>query len=235
MLTVAILAGGLATRLRPITNETPKSMVEICGKPFIDWQLRLLSQSGIDKVVLCTSFKSEMIEEFVGDGSKYGIEVKYSRDGHTQLGTGGAIKKASQFIGDDFMVLYGDSYLPINYAEVESAFYVRKKPVLMTTYQNNGAFDNSNVFMESGLIRTYSRDRKNRKFTHIDFGLSIFAKNIFEHYILEEKYDLSDVFTELSNLGVLGGHELYERFYEVGSFRGIIDFTNYIKRSKDNV
>ena len=133
------------------------------------------------------------------------------------------------------MVLYGDSYLPINYAEVESAFYVRKKPVLMTTYQNNGAFDNSNVFMESGLIRTYSRDRKNRKFTHIDFGLSIFAKNIFEHYILEEKYDLSDVFTELSNLGVLGGHELYERFYEVGSFRGIIDFTNYIKRSKDNV
>ena len=233
MLTVVILAGGLATRLRPITNDTPKSMIDICGKPFIDWQLRLLSQAGIDKVVLCTSFKSEMIEEFVGDGSKYGIEVKYSKDGHTQLGTGGAIKKASQIIGDEFMVLYGDSYLPINYAEVESAFYAIKKPALMTIYQNNGAFDNSNVTIESGLIKRYSKNKNYEKFTHIDFGLSIFSKNIFESYNLEETFDLSDIFTKLANLGILGGLELYERFYEVGSFRGIIDFTNYIKWSKN--
>jgi NDP-sugar pyrophosphorylase family protein len=103
----------------------------------------------------------------------------------------------------------------------------------MTVYQNNGAFDNSNVSIESGLIKRYSKDKNDKKFTHIDFGLSIFSKKVFESYSLEEKFDLSDAFNELSNLGVLGGLELNERFYEVGSFGGIIDFTNYIKRSNN--
>jgi NDP-sugar pyrophosphorylase family protein len=233
MLTVAILAGGLATRLRPISNDIPKSLIDICGKPFIDWQLKLLSQNGIDKVVLCTSYKSEKIEEFVGDGSRYGIDVKYSKDGNMQLGTGGAIKKASQILEDEFMILYGDSYLPIDYMEVQSAFYATKKPALMTIYQNNGAFDSSNVAIESGLIKSYSKVRNNHEFTHIDFGLSVFTKSIFDSFKFDEKFDLSEIFTKLSNLGILGGFEIYERFYEVGSVRGIIDFTNYIKRSKN--
>ena len=114
MFPVAILAGGLATRLHPLTEETPKALIEIYGRPFIEWQLKLLSREGIKKVVLCVAHKSEMIQAFVGDGRKYGVEIDYSFDGEVRLGTGGAIRKALPLLGDTFMVLYGDSYLQIN-------------------------------------------------------------------------------------------------------------------------
>jgi len=233
MLTVAILAGGLATRLEPILKDTPKSLLEICGKPFIDWQLRLLAQSGIDRVVLCTAHKSEMIEKYVGDGTKYGIQINYSKDGQTQLGTGGAIKKATPLLEESFMVLYGDSYLPIDYKSVQGAFKKLNKAALMTIYKNNNELDASNVYFEFGKVKKYSKGSKSDEFNYIDFGLSLFNKNVFNQYMPDEKFDLSETFSALCEANQLAAYEVKERFYEVGSISGISDFTDYIKRSQN--
>jgi len=233
MLTVAILAGGLATRLEPILKDTPKSLIEICGKPFIDWQLRLLAQSGINRVVLCTSHKSEMIEKYVGDGTKYGIQINYSKDGPTQLGTGGAIKKATQQLEESFIVLYGDSYLPIDYKSVEGAFKKQNDPALMTIYKNNNELDASNVFFEFGKVKKYSKGSKSSEFNYIDFGLSVFNKSVFSQYKLDDNFDLSETFSALSKANRLAAYEVKDRFYEVGSISGISDFTEYIKRSQN--
>jgi MurNAc alpha-1-phosphate uridylyltransferase len=233
MLTVAILVGGLATRLEPILKDTPKSLIEICGKPFIDWQLRLLAQSGIDRVVLCTSYKSEMIEKYVGDGTKYGIQISYSKDGQTQLGTGGAIKKATPLLEESFMVLYGDSYLPIDYTLVQDAFKKPNNVALMTIYKNNNELDASNVYFEFGKVKKYSKGSKSDEFNYIDFGLSLFNKNVFNQYKPDEKFDLSETFSALCEANLLAAYEVKERFYEVGSISGISDFTEYIKRSQN--
>ena len=233
MLTVAILAGGLATRLQPILKEAPKSLIEICGKPFIDWQLRLLTSSGVERVVLCTSHKSEMIEDYVGDGGKYGIEINYSKDGPTQLGTGGAIKKATQILEEKFMVLYGDSYLPIDYKSVQSAFEILNEAALMTIYKNSNKFDTSNVSFEFNKVKNYSKASNSSEFNYIDFGLSFFNKSVFDAYSLDAKFDLSETFSALCKANQLAAYEVKERFYEVGSISGISDFTEYINRSQN--
>src|ERR1041385_7195439 len=123
MLPVAILAGGLATRLRPVTEKIPKSLVEINGEPFLAHQLRLLASRGIRRVTLCVGYLGEMVEAFAGDGGRFGLEVTYSPDGPQLRGTGGAVAQALPLLGEDFFVLYGDSYLPCDYAAVERAFH----------------------------------------------------------------------------------------------------------------
>ena len=233
MLTVVILAGGLATRLQTVLKDIPKSLIDICGKPFIDWQLKLLSKSGVERVVLCTSYKSEMIEDYVGDGSKYGIEVNYSKDGPIQLGTGGAIRKAAKTLEEKFMVLYGDSYLPIDYNAVQSVFENIDELALMSIYKNNNEFDSSNVHFEFGKVKNYSKNSKSDRFNYIDYGLSFFHKSIFEVHSLDEKFDLSDTFSALCKADQLAAFEVKQRFYEVGSAGGISDFTEYIKRSRN--
>jgi len=131
-LPVAILAGGLATRLSPITEKIPKSLLDIDGEPFILHQFSLLRSKGIDRVVVCVGYLGEMIQSLVGDGGRYGLKVEYSYDGKRLLGTGGAIKKALPMLGESFFVLYGDSYLPCNYMDVQAAFESCGKEALMT-------------------------------------------------------------------------------------------------------
>ena len=233
MLPVAILAGGLATRLRPITETVPKALIEINGAPFVDWQLKLLSKKGVDKVIFCVAYKSEMIQEYVGDGNKYGIDIEYSEDGDIQLGTGGAIRKALDLLGEEFMVLYGDSYLPIDYKLVEAAFYNSEKLALMTVYKNAAAFDTSNVIFQNGQLQMYRKGKPSVEMTHIDYGLSLFRRSVFEKYGEGAKVDLSDICSELSSRSDLEGFEVNERFYEIGSHQGIEDFEQYIGRTKN--
>ena len=233
MLPVAVLAGGLASRLRPLTEVVPKAMIEVDGEPFVHWQLRLLLRSGIKKVVFCVAYRSEMIQDFVGDGSKYGIEVTYSEDGPALLGTAGAIRKALPLLGEDFMVLYGDSYLPIDYAAVETAFRVAQKPALMTVYRNEGAFDTSNVIFANATLQKYAKGIQDPAMTHIDYGLSIFNHSAFDSQSANYSTDLSDICANLSVAGQLGGYEVHERFYEIGSLKGIEDFREYVERNRD--
>jgi len=231
MLPVAILAGGLATRLRPITETIPKSMIEIYGKPFAHWQMKKLAQAGVTEIVYCVSYKSEIIEEFLGDGSRYGVKIRYSHDGPKQLGTGGAIIKALPYLGDKFMVLYGDSYLLIDYSKVLEMFEKSYKPALMTLYANYGEFDASNVDFTGGVLRSYQKGIATPEMTHIDYGLSCFKAAVFSKYSFGLPLDLAQVCTDLASKDLLAGYETEERFYEIGSHQGILDFTSYVERN----
>jgi NDP-sugar pyrophosphorylase family protein len=157
MFQVVILAGGLATRLRPVTNDIPKALVEVNKRPFVDWQLELLARNKISSVLFCVSYKSELIENYVGDGSKYGLKIKYSSDGDKRLGTGGAIRKALNVLEDNFIVLYGDSYLEVDYEKAQQAFLDSGKPVMMSVFRNQGKFDASNIKFTNLRIEEYKK------------------------------------------------------------------------------
>jgi len=220
MLPLAILSGGLATRLRPATETIPKAMMDIHGAPFIDHQLRLLSRAGIERVVMCVGHLGEMIEEFAGDGSRYGLDVSYSRDGTTQRGTAGAVRNALPLLGERFLVMYGDSYLPCDYRAVEQAFTRCRLPGLMTVFQNRNKWEISNVEFSGGQITAYDKRTPTAAMEYVDYGLSAFHASVFSAGG-EEATDLASVFQELIGRRALAGFEAKERFYEVGSWEGI--------------
>jgi len=230
MLPIVILAGGLATRLGTLTAEVPKSLIEINGKPFIDWQMEKLVSAGYSCFVLCLSHKSEQIQNHLGDGTRWGVNIKYSLDGEFQLGTGGAIKKALPMLGQKFAVIYGDSYLPINYSEIEGKFLQSRKKGLMTVYKNINKFDQSNVEYVNGNIYRYDKIMINPRMHHIDYGLTYFRIEAFLDFEKCISFDLSDVYLQLLKKEELRGFEVFERFYEIGSRQGIEDFSGYLRK-----
>ena len=182
MLPVAILAGGLATRLRPITKTIPKALVPVAGRPFVLWQLEYLRDQGVSRVVLCTGYRSAQIEQIVGDGSQFGIVVEYSDDGTTLLGTGGALGKALPLLGPEFFVLYGDSFLPVSFSTVEQAYYDSDLPGLMTVYRNDGEWGTSNTVYNNRRVLEYNKAKPRQDMTYIDYGLGVLSRNVVEHY-----------------------------------------------------
>ena len=226
-LPIAILAGGLATRLRPLTERIPKALVEVAGRPFADWQLELLASAGIKRVVFCVGYLGEMIEAHVGDGARFGLEVAYSDDGPTLLGTGGALRQALPLLGEEFLVLYGDSYLPIDYAAVTEVFLKSGKPGLMTVLKNEGRWDSCNVWMDSGEIRLYDKKARLPEMQHIDYGLTAFRAEVFSQRSAEA-FDLAEVMRELVAKKEMAAFEVTERFYEIGSPAGIADLDAYL-------
>jgi len=219
---VAILAGGLATRLRPITEKIPKSLVPVAGKPFLAHQLEMLHARGIRHAVLCIGYLGEMIQRDFGSEA-FGIRLDFSFDGEKLLGTGGAIKRALPKLGEEFFVLYGDSYLPIQYAPVAEAFQRSGKLGLMTVYRNEGKYDTSNVVFADGEIKIYDKKNQLPAMRHIDYGLSLFKAPVFDTYPADEKFDLAEVMGKLVRERQLAGYEVPERFYEMGSPAGLAE------------
>jgi NDP-sugar pyrophosphorylase family protein len=226
-LPVAVLAGGLATRLHPITETIPKSLLNVAKKPFVFHQLDWLCAQGIDTVVLCVGHLGEMIVSSVGNGEKFGIKIEYSFDGGTLLGTGGAIKKAAPQLGDAFFVLYGDSYLQCNLPEIERAFNTARKPALMTVFRNDGRWDRSNALYRSGSVLRYDKRSPTADMRFIDYGLSVMRTNALTNW-RENAFDLSDLFSTLSSQGELAGFEAEERFYEIGSTQGMAETEHFL-------
>ena len=229
--TVVILAGGLATRLHPLTLTQPKSLIPINGYPFIGWQLKLLAEQGIDSVLLCLGHKASEIADFVGDGNQFGLNVEYSVE-ESQLGTGGAIKHAEHLLGDVFGVLYGDSYLPIDYLEIFDKFTQSGKLALMTVYKNSNEFDTSNVFLGLNGSLCYSKRNPSRDMLHIDYGFNVLRKEVLNLIPSNIASDLSEALEKLSRDQQIEGYEVWERFYEIGSISGIVDLENYLRRVK---
>ena len=225
MFPVAILAGGLATRLRPLTETIPKALIEINDEPFIVHQLRLLKQRGIERVVLCVGYLGEMIQETVGAGDKFGIEVLYSFDGAKLLGTAGAIKKALPLLGDNFFVMYGDSYLPVNFAEVQQSYLKQRKQGLMTVFYNQGQWDTSNVEYSAGQIIAYDKLHLTKAMHYIDYGLGVFNQEALGS---DKVTDLAQLYQSLLQKQQLAAFEVKERFYEIGSFAGIQELEHYL-------
>jgi len=229
MFPAAILTGGLATRLRPITETIPKALIDIAGEPFIAHQLRLLHSRGLRRVVLCVGHMGERIREFVGDGSAFGMDVAYSFDGPVLRGTGGALQRALPLLGDQFFVVYGDSYLPCDYAAVQGFFEASGKQGLMTVFRNHGQWDTSNVEFEDGRIVVYDKKLRSPRMHYIDYGLGLFRKEAFAGIGDGEVKDLAAVYQELLSRSELAAYEIQERFYEIGSFAGMEELSNLLR------
>jgi NDP-sugar pyrophosphorylase family protein len=229
MLPVVILSGGLATRLYPVTRTIPKALIPINGRPFIDHQLALLKEKGVTQVILCVGNLGTRIEEFVGDGSQWGMKVQYSYDGDVLLGTGGAIKKAAGMLPDAFMILYGDSYLDIDFDPIVQRFYADNLPVLMTVYRNQNALDASNILMTDGRILKYTKNKSDPAMEYIDYGLIVIRKEIFNVYPSQEPFELSLVLSRSVDAGLVASYEIKQRFYEIGSLQGIKETEDYIR------
>jgi NDP-sugar pyrophosphorylase family protein len=218
---VVILAGGLATRLRPITERIPKALVDVGGQPFIAHQLRLLKSWGVEYVVISAWYKGEMIREYVGNGNQFGMEVQYVFDGDHPLGTGGAIRQALTLLTDAFFVLYGDSYLPCDYADIQAHFDRHTQPGLMTVYRNHGKWDTSNVEMRNNEILCYDKVNHNTRMEFIDYGLGLFKQEVFASLPQGQPADLTEIYQNLVAHQKLLAYEVKRRFYEVGSFEGL--------------
>jgi len=224
---VVILAGGLATRLRPVTERIPKALVPVAGEPFLAHQLRLLRSHGFRSVVLCIGHLGEMIEEAFGDGSSWGMRIQYSYDGPVLLRTGGALVKALPMAGPTWFLLYGDSYLRIDYAAVYETYRAGGKPALMTVLENRNAWDRSNVLFEDGRILRYDKHAPTPEMHHIDYGLGIFDSSVFAGR-KQEPFDLSDVQTDLVARGEMTGYLATERFFEIGSPAGLQELETFL-------
>jgi MurNAc alpha-1-phosphate uridylyltransferase len=225
---IAILAGGLGTRLHPITLDLPKSLLLINGQPFIKWQLELLARRGVKSVVLCLGHQATEIVEFVGSGHEYGLSIEYSIE-KNRLGTGGALKNAEGVLGETFGVLYGDSYLPINYLEIFNEYQKTEKSVIMTIYENQNKYDFSNVLTQSDGSLYYSKKNRLPQMKYIDYGFSVLSCDALKAIPREAPSDLSDMLENLSRRGEVQGYEITERFYEIGSFQGIVELEEYLR------
>ncbi len=229
-LPVALLAGGLATRLRPMTEKIPKALIDLQGEPFIAHQLRLLKSKGIEKIIICAGYLGEMIKDFVRDGQKYDLQVNYSFDQYPLLGTGGSIKKALPLLGQAFFVLYGDSYLLCDYSEVQNAFEISGQRALMTVYHNQGAWDTSNVEFRDGNILAYDKKNRNPRMDYIDYGLGVFQKNAFDLVPAGKPYDLAELYETLLGRSELAAIEVHQRFYEIGSWQGLEETKQFLSQ-----
>ncbi len=228
MFPVAILAGGLAKRLQPLTQTIPKALIDVNGEPFIAHQLRLLHSNEIDRVIVCAGYLGEMVQEVVGDGEPFGLQVRFSFDGPRLLGTAGAIKKARPLLGESFFVLYGDAYLPCNYRAVQTAFERSGRQALMTVFRNDGRWDRSNVEFVDGRIVSYDKRHQTPQMHYIDYGLGVFHQSAFGSVSDDQPHDLAALYQDLLKEGELAAYEVSQRFYEVGSFAGLEETRRYL-------
>lgn len=229
---IVILSGGKGTRLYPLTKKNPKSMIKFKEKFFFEYQIELLKKNQIKEIVLCVGIHSDKIIKYFGNGDKFGISIKYSIEQNKLLGTGGALKRAEHLLEKKFMVMYGDSYLPIDFKEVFDFFAKSEKLGLMTVFKNNNKFDKSNVEQKNGKIITYDKSGKSSNLEYIDYGLLAFQKKSLELISKNKEIDISFLISKLIKKNQIVSFEVFQRFYEIGSFQGIKDFKNNLKNLK---
>jgi NDP-sugar pyrophosphorylase family protein len=227
-LPVAVLAGGLATRMGELTRETPKCLLEVAGRPFVHHQLRQLAAQGVHRVVLCLGHLGEQVVERIGDGSEFGLDVVYSFDGPELRGTAGALGRALPLLGQAFFVLYGDSYLECSYALTQQAFESSGKLALMTVFRNEGQWDKSNVEWKGGRIMAYDKATQTAAMHYIDYGLGILDRRALASVADRGRFDLATVYQEMLARGELAGFEVKERFYEIGSVAGLEETSRHL-------
>jgi len=235
---VLILAGGLGTRLSALNPNLPKSMVDVNGQPFIAHQLQLLRKQGVDDVVLCVGHQEKPLRDFVGDGTIFGIRVRYSTDyspenSNQLLGTGGAVLKASKLVSSPFAVLYGDSYLDVAFAPFFESFVRLGKPALMTVYRNNNRRVPSNLLVRRGQVIAYEKEKPTPDMKHIDYGLTIFSEAALAGSPQSQPFDLALVIKSLIGRGQLACHQVDVCFREVGSEEGLRELEEYLQVQKN--
>jgi NDP-sugar pyrophosphorylase family protein len=221
---MVILAGGLGTRLRPLTSEVPKALIPIGGKPFLHHQIELLKRQGIRDIVLCVGHLADMVEDYFGDGRWLSVRIRYSEEEGSLLGTAGAIKKAQPLLADDFFLMYGDSYLMIDYQEIMRYFRRFHRLGLMVVWKNRDQLDRSNVAVEAHLVTAYNKDQKSPNMTYINYGLSVLRKEALLVIPNGRPFSQEEFYQILIARGELLAFEVEQRFYEIGSPKGLKEF-----------
>lgn len=227
---VVVLMGGLGTRLKEYTKECPKSLVDVEGHPFFDYQLNLLTAWGFKRFVFLIGYKADMIEEYFGDGSDRGISIKYCYDGEKLLGTGGAVRRAYDLLDDDFILIYGDSFMDIDYAETIYRYNIGKaagKKALMTVLKNGNRFDKSNVVMNGRELVLYDKHHPTPEMDYIDYGVCAYAKSLFDGYEEDIAFDIAEIQNKLSLENKLAAQIVTKRFYEIGNPDSLAEFAKY--------
>lgn len=225
---IAILAGGLATRLRPVTERIPKSMVEIEGKPFLQYQIGLLRRNGVRDIVLCVGHLADQIKGYFGDGSRLGVHIQYNDEGNRRLGTAGALKFAEELLADVFFVMFGDSYLMLDYGAIMQYFLARDRLGLMVVYRNKNRCDSSDVIVEGGFVKVYDKDHPSPDMVYINEGLSVLRKKALAALPVGQPISLQEFYQRLIAQRQLLALETQQRFYETGSLAGLEEFERLV-------
>ncbi len=229
---VVVLMGGLGTRLKEYTVHCPKPLVEVQGKPFFYYQLSLMKKNGFRRFLFLIGYKADMIEEYFGDGSDFGVTISYCYDGEELLGTGGAVRRAYDKLEDDFILMYGDSFMDINFSELLLRYENGKKQgakALMTLLKNQNRFDKSNVVMKDGKLVLYDKGNPAPEMEYIDYGICMYEKSVFSQYPEHTKFDVAKIQNELSLSGEIVPDVVTKRFYEIGSPESLQEFSEYVK------
>lgn len=218
-----VLAGGLATRMRPLTEKVPKVLLPVAGRPFVDWLLERLAAAGYDDVVLCLGYLGEQVETYVGDGARHGLRVRYAYDGDKLVGTGGALRRALPLLDEAFLVTYGDSYLPFDYRAPLAVLEAHPAwDGVMAVYRNAGQWDASNVKTDGRQVLSYVKGTQDPAHDHIDYGALALRRQVVEARLPEGvPSDLSTLQHDLAAEGRMGATVAQERFHEIGSPAGL--------------
>ena len=228
-----VLAGGLGTRIRSVSGGAPKALVPVLGVPFVDRQLGRLAAEGVERVVLAIGHGGELVRRHLGDGARLGVSVSYVDEGDDPRGTGGALRLALDrgALEPEFYVLYGDSYLLAPFAPVAAAFRASGLPALLSVHRNDDRWDRSNALYEDGRVVVYDKSRRDpraERFRWIDYGLAVLSREAVARIPARTRFDLADLYHELSLAGLLGGYEVRERFYEIGSPEGLAELERFL-------
>jgi N-acetyl-alpha-D-muramate 1-phosphate uridylyltransferase len=223
-----ILAGGRGNRLGPLTQDLPKALVDVAGRPFLEYQLELLRTGGVSEIVLCVGYLGSVVERTIGDGSRLGLSIRYSHDGPEPLGTAGAVRNALPLLGESFLVSYGDTLLTVDHSAVARAHGYSGLPALMTVLKNENRYAPSNAIVERGLVAAYGKSPPPRSARWIDYGLLAFNREAIAH---STDADLEPVLAKLARERQLAAYEVDERFYEIGDQAGLAETTDFVRVS----
>jgi N-acetyl-alpha-D-muramate 1-phosphate uridylyltransferase len=233
-----VLAGGLATRMQPRTLTVPKSMLEVAGRPFVDWQLERMAACGVRDVVMCVAHLAAQIEAHVGDGSRHGVRVRWAHEGPTLLGTAGAVRATLELLEPQFLVTYGDSYLPFDYSEPLRILEAHADcDGVMAIYKNDGKWDASNVVTDAAgatgaWVVRYEKNQADPAFDHIDYGATALRREVIAALPPGEPRALDAIQSELARRKRLRACVAHERFFEIGSPGGLSELDRHLRTGK---
>ena len=226
---MVILCGGLATRLGSLAKNTPKSMIDIHGKPFLYYQIENLKKHNIKDIVLCVGHLSKKIEEYFHDGSEHGVNIEYSQDGDKPLGPIGALKNAEPLLDDIFFIMYGDSYLSVDFQKVYSFFKQHDKPACMVVYKNKDEYDKSNLIIKDNMVLGYGEKDRTKDMIYIDYGTSLLTKKTLNVIPKNTFYTTGEFFSELIKKHELLAYEATKRFYHIGNPEALEELKDFIE------
>lgn len=228
---VVILAGGMGTRIQSVAGNLPKALVPVANKPFVFHQLDLLREHGLKKILILAGYRSDMIKQALGDGSSTGFHIQIiSENPDRLLGTGGALVNAIDHLDEAFMVMYGDSYLPVDYRQIIQWFQNQSRPAMMSVFHNAGQWDQSNVRVDGDRVAYYRKNAPAGSVDYIDYGLSIFRKDIIRRYQhAAMPLDMASIMYDLVDSRELAAYEVSQRFYEIGKPEGWAELDSLLK------